>query len=124
MNAWLIIACVFGAVLTLAAIVFGWLAWETRGGPAPYDPEDDESPVEEIKADRLADDAFKDFRQSIAEILDRDPARRDELMRDLQAATAAWELRKFKAATKPLRRDREFRRSIRAAERAANDTQT
>lgn len=111
-------------VLLTVAIVLGALAWRGRNDPAPYDPEDDEFPFEQIKADRLADDAFKNFRQSIADILDRDPARRDELMRDLQAATAAWELRRFKAATKPLRRDREFRRSIRAAERAANDTQT
>jgi len=67
------------------------------------------------------DTAFEGFKESIAEILDRDPQRRDELVRDLEAATAVWERAEFNGVVKPLRRDREFRRSINAAERAANN---
>lgn len=130
MSAWLIIACVFGVFFALAAIVFGWLAWETRGGPAPYDPEDDEFPFEEIEADRLADTqefdivdaAFENYQQTVADILDRDPARRDELVRDLQAATVEWERRKFDGITYPLHRDLRFRLAIRRALRTRATT--
>lgn len=130
MSPWLIIACVFGVLLTLAAVVFGWLAWETRGGPVPYDPEDDEFPFEEIEADRLADTqefdvvdaAFENYQQSIADILDANPVGRDELIRNLEAATVEWERRKFDVITDPLRRDLRFRLAIRRALRTKATT--
>ena len=77
--------------------------------------------AERVDTAALVDEAFADFQESIAEILDRDPQRRDELVRDLEAATAVWEQAEFNGVVKPLRRDREFRRSIKAAHRAANN---
>lgn len=65
---------------------------------------------------------FKDFQASVAEILDRNPQRRDELRRELNAATELYEEAEFNAVIKPLKRDRAFLRSIEAAE--ADGTQT
>lgn len=104
----------FMCLLMLAGMAGGWVWKRLKARRA------------RIAADRaemedLVTDAFEDFQESIAEILDRDPQRRDELVQDLEAATAVWERAEFNAAVKPLRRDPEFRRSIKAAERAANN---
>ena len=61
------------------------------------------------------DEAFEDYQQSIAEILDADPVRRDEVIRDLEAATAAWERASFDLIVSRLRRDLAFRLAIRRA---------
>lgn len=90
-------------VLLTVAIVLGALAWRGRNDPPPYDPENDEATVAEIKADRLEDTqefdivdaAFENYQQSIADVLDANPVRRDELIRDLEAATTEWARAEF-----------------------------
>lgn len=62
--------------------------------------------------------AFEDYQKAVADILDRDPVRREELIRDLEAATAIWEKAEFDAAVKPLRRDLAFWFAIRRAKKA------
>jgi hypothetical protein len=112
--------------LLLAGMAAKWVWTRLKSRRARIEAERDET--EELlrgayrfdTADPV-DDAFEDFQQSLAVILDRDPQRRDELVRDLEAATAVWERAEFDGVVKPLRRDREFRRSIKAAHRAAND---
>jgi hypothetical protein len=66
--------------------------------------------------------AFENYQESVAEILDRDPVRREELIRDLQAATDVWERAEFDSAVKPLRRDLGFRLAVRRALRTKATT--
>jgi hypothetical protein len=109
------------ALLVLASLG-GWLNdvfQDRRAEPKP----DTDGPDQLDTADPLAP-PFKAYQESVTEILERNPQRRDDLRRELNAATEIWEEAEFNAVVKPLKRDRDFRRSIKAAKRAADDTQT
>lgn len=78
--------------------------------------------TEETQELDVVDAAFEAYQESVAEILDRDPARRDDLVRDLEAATAVWERAQFEATVRPLRRDLAFWFAIRRAKRTRSTT--
>ena len=78
--------------------------------------------AEETQELDIVDAAFQTYQQSVADILDGDPTRRDELVRDLEAATAIWEQAEFEATIRPLRRDLAFWFAIRRAKRTKATT--
>lgn len=78
--------------------------------------------VEETQEFDVVDAAFEAYQESVAEILDRSPVLRDELVRDLEAATAVWERAQFDAAVRPLRWDLAFWFAIRRAKRTRSIT--
>lgn len=57
----------------------------------------------------IVDEAFADYQRSIADLLDANPFRSEELTRGLEAATDIWEQRRFLAAVRPLIHDPAFR---------------
>lgn len=72
---------------------------------------DDNQPID------IVDSAFADYQRSVADILDANPDRRDELIRQLEAATAEWQQAEFEGVTHSLRRDPMFRLAMLRAER-------
>jgi len=60
----------------------------------------------------IVDESFADFQQSIADLLDANPGRSEELADGLEAATAEWERAEFAAATRHLVHDPMFRARV------------
>jgi hypothetical protein len=109
------------ALALLVALFGGWQAGVFQDRRAAPKPDIDE-PFQLDAADDDLGSAFEDYQQSVAEILDRNPQRRDEIVRDLEAATAIWERAEFDAAVKPLRRNLAFRLAIRRASKTKATT--
>lgn len=107
-----------------ALILLAMLGRRVRNAIRDRRPKPDVDGPERLDTADPLSPSFKAYQESVAEILDRNPQRRDELRRELNAATEIWEEAEFNAVVKPLKRDREFRRSIKAVKRAARDTHT
>lgn len=98
---------VFVAAFAVGCLLVHVVSGRRKNGPAI----DDTQPID------IVDSAFADYQRSVADILDANPDRRDELVRQLNAATAEWRKAEFEAATHSLRRDPLFRLAMLRAER-------
>lgn len=115
-------------LLVLAAVAA--VAWRGRRSRIAAEQDEMEQLLRDTFAARLddtqefdiVDAAFENYQQSITDILDANSVGRDELIRNLEAATVEWERRKFDVITDSLHRDLRFRLSIRRASRTKSTT--
>lgn len=122
------VATFVAGLLVLAAVAA--VAWRGRRSRIAAERDDMEQLLRDTSAACLddtqefdiVDAAFENYQQSITDILDANSVGRDELIRNLEAATVEWEQRKFDVITNSLHRDLRFRLAIRRASRTKSTT--
>lgn len=79
--------------------------------------------IPDCEVEHLLRETFVDYQQSIADLLDANPGRSEELIQGLEEATDKWARAEFAVITAPLRRDLRFRLAMRRAAKQST-TQT